>query len=199
MELHVKKGKHLYRTPSSNTEAGIFGNFYSTKEVAKKYISGKSLAFEGSLNKVYTFKVRHSLKLLDLSDIKSFEFLDKKFKDTNYYTEFQQFTGYGLKTLHLIYTFKDPSKKSLDACYYRNKKKYEPVICDYLEDLDNPNDYLHMKLAKQICTFGYDGYYIPTKYLYANFFNMYSESELDPYFDTEYFICEPKSSLELIV
>jgi len=36
MELHLKKGKFLYRTPSSNTESGIFGNFYSTKEVAKK-------------------------------------------------------------------------------------------------------------------------------------------------------------------
>jgi hypothetical protein len=193
MELRVKVGKPLFRTPSSNTKAGIFGHFYSVRSIAEYYKNGSEDAFKDASNKVYRFETIKPLKLLDLTFIKSFEFLDKNFKDKPFYEQFQKFTGYGLKTLHIRYKFKDKTK-NFDRCVYTNKKKYEPVICDYLEDPEDPNNYLHLKLAKEICKLGFDGYFMPEKYLWANTY--YYQPDKDLYFWKEFFICDPTEVLK---
>jgi len=190
MELNVKVGKLLFRSPSSNTKSGIFGNFYSTKKVAKGYINGVNVVEgENEVKKVYKFKIIKTLKLLDFSSIKTFEFLDTKFKEKPFYEQFQKFTGYGLTTLHIRYKFKDKTK-DFDRCVYKNKNKYEPRICDYLEDPSNPSNYLHKKLALEICKLGYDGYYMPEKYIWAN---VITRTIL---FEKEFFICDPTEVLE---
>ena len=84
--------------------------------------------------------------------------------------------------------------KNFDRCVYTNKKKYEPVICDYLEDPEDPNNYLHLKLAKEICKLGFDGYFMPEKYIWANTY--YYKPDEDVYFWKEFFICDPTEVLK---
>lgn len=182
MELEFRKGRVLYRTPSTLTETGIYGHFYSTKTIAAMYIE-----HFGTSQKIYKFKTKKSLKLIDFSDIKTFEYLDTVFKDTPIYETFQDFTGYGVITLHIR-----DKETGTDLCMYENKKAFEPMICDqvlhYVE-----GEYGHKSFGKELCKLGYDGYHMPDKWRSAVY-----DPDYELYFHKEYFICKPKESVEKI-
>jgi len=182
MELEFRKGRVLYRTPSSETDEGIYGNFYSVKSVAKMY-----LEHPNSVSKIYKFKTKKPLKLIDFSSIKTFEYLDKQFKNTPMYDTFQAFTGYGLRSLRI---WDNETKEEL--CVYKNKKALEPMICDQVLDTVE-GEYGHKTFGKELCKLGYDGYHMPETWQSAVY-----DVEYELYFHKEYFICTPKESLEKI-
>ena len=182
MELEFRKGRVLYRTPSSETDEGIYGHFYSTKKIAALYVEHFS-----TVSKIYKFKTKKTLKLIDFSDIKTFEYLDNLLKNTSLHRTFQTFTGYGLRSLHIY----DNETKE-DLCLYKNKKAFEPVICDQVLDYVE-GEYGHKSFGKELCKLGYDGYHMPGHWQSA----VYDE-EYELHFHKEYFICKPKDSLEKI-
>jgi len=183
MELEFRKGRVLYRTPSSETDEGIYGHFYSIKSVAGMYVEH----FKGSSSKIYKFKTKKTLKLVDFSDIKTFEYLDKHFKNTPIYETFQAFTGYGLRSLRIW-----DKETDEELCVYKNKKALEPMICDQVLDYVE-GEYGHKTFGKELCKLGYDGYHMPNNWQSAAY-----EPDYDLYFHKEYFICKPKDSLEKI-
>jgi hypothetical protein len=183
MELEFRKGRVLYRTPSSLTDEGIYGHFYSIKKVAAMYVEH----FKGSESKIYKFKTKKTLKLIDFSDIKTFEYLDKKLKNTSLHHIFQTFTGYGLRSLHIF-----DKESNEDFCLYKNKKAFEPMICDQVLDIVE-GEYGHKSFGKELCKLGYDGYHMPDHWQSAVY-----DPEYELYFHKEYFICKPKESVEKI-
>ena len=73
LQLKLKKGRILYRTPSSSTKEGIYGHYYSIKKVAKAYTKSPR-----NIDTIYKFKTKNTLNLLDFSNEESFKFLDSK-------------------------------------------------------------------------------------------------------------------------
>lgn len=177
--ISLRQGKVLYRTPSSNSEHGIYGNFFSSYEIAKLYIENKP----GS-KKVVKFKSTQNLKLLNFGDINTFKYLDKTLKG-KVHEMFQQWSGYGLTELSLY----DYKKREL--CLYDKKAKTTPIICDQLLDTLE-GEYGHKTLGKEFCKLGFDGYYLPEKYIRARDFQLLDEDVL---FHKEYFICNSKEKL----
>jgi hypothetical protein len=171
MELQFRKGRVLYRTPSSQTETGIFGNYYSIKSVAQLY--------QGKKKETYKFRTKETLKLLDFSHEESFKFLDSKLTG-DLHSAFQQFTGYGIKELHIF----DGETKE-DLCIYKNKAKYAIQLCPYTPAL-NKKEFGNKTVSKELCKLGYDGYHMPEIYLDAQL------SDDDLTYHKEYFICNPK-------
>jgi hypothetical protein len=174
MELQFRKGRVLYRTPSSETEPGIFGNYYSIKSVAQLYQKRKD-----AVKETYKFKTKETLKLLDFSNMESFKFLDSKLKG-DLHKGFQMFTGYGIKELHIYNT-----ETKQDLCVYKNKAKYAIQLCPYTPQI-NSKEFGNKTISKELCKLGYDGYYMPEIYLDAQL------SDDDLTYHKEYFICDPK-------
>ncbi len=173
MELQVKKGRILYRTPSSTEKEGIYGHYYSIKKVAKLYTKSPR-----NLDKIYKFKTKKTLKLLDFSFKESFEFLDSKLEG-KLHEAFQMFTGYGIKELHI---FDTKTKDTL--CVYKNKPKDGIRLCPYTPALKH-DEFGNKTLSKALCNLGYDGYYMPEMYLDAG------DSEKEFKYHKEFFICDP--------
>jgi hypothetical protein len=173
LQLNLKKGKILYRTPSSLENEGIFGHYYSTKQIASLYKTPEKTS-------IYKFKTKKILKLLDFSNKDSFKFLDSKLKG-KLHTAFQTFTGYGIKELHIVDT-----ELNEDLCIYKNKPKYTIQLCPYTPAL-NSKEFGNKTLSKELCKLGYDGYYMPQIYLDAQV------TDEDYVYHEEYFICDPKN------
>ena len=174
MELQLKKGRILYRTPSSSEKEGIYGHYYSIKKIAKLYTKSPK-----NLNKVYKFKTLNKLKLIDFSHKETFEFLDSKLEG-KLHEAFQMFTGYGIKELHIY-----DSKTKDTLCVYKNKPKHEIKLCPYTPALKE-EEFGNKTLSKALCSLGYDGYYMPQIYLDAG-------SENDFNYHKEFFICDPEN------
>jgi hypothetical protein len=172
LQLNLKKGKILYRTPSSLSKEGIFGHYYSTKQVASLYKTPEK--------NIYKFKTNKILKLLDFSNKDSFKFLDSKLKG-KLHTAFQTFTGYGIKELHIV-----DKELNEDLCIYKNKPKFSIQLCPYTPAL-NSKEFGNKTLSKELCKLGYDGYYMPQIYLDAQV------TDEDLVYHEEYFICDPKN------
>jgi hypothetical protein len=173
MELQLKKGRILFRTPSSSEKEGIYGHYYSIKKVAKLYTKSNR-----NLDKIYKFKVLKPLKLLDFSKKESFEFLDSKLEG-KLHEAFQTFTGYGIKELHIYETNTNDT-----LCVYKNKPKHEIKLCPYTPALKQ-DEFGNKTLSKALCSMGYDGYYMPEIYLDAR------DSQEEYLYHKEFFICNP--------
>jgi hypothetical protein len=182
--LTLRKNKVLYRTPSGELESQIFGNWYSKKSVARLYIGMFSDA-----KYVNKFKTTEELKLLDFTDIKTFEFLDKNLTG-EHHKVFQQFTGYGLNELRIAFTNKKTGKEFVQ-CIYKNKPLHEIMICPEPDSV-NGGEPGHLSLSKKICSFGFDGYFMPDKYMIPR------DQKEKITFHQEIFLCKPKNVLKLV-
>jgi len=173
LQLKLKKGRILYRTPSSSTKEGIYGHYYSIKKVAKAYTKSPR-----NIDTIYKFKTKNTLNLLDFSNEESFKFLDSKLEG-DLHKAFQIFTGYGIKELHVVV------KESNDTlCIYKNKPKHTIQIYPYTPALKE-DEFGNKTLAKALCSMGFDGYHMPGKYSDAR--------QVDPKYHEEYFICDPEN------
>ena len=172
LKLKLKKGRILYRTPSEEDTKGK-GHYYSIKKIAKAYTKSPRNA-----DKVNKFKTKTILNLLDFSHKESFEFLDSKLEG-DLHKAFQTFTGYGIHELHIY------SKESNDTlCVYKNKPKHTIQLCPYTPALKE-DEFGNKTLSKALCLMGFDGYYMPEKYLDAR--------QIDSNYHQEYFICDPQN------
>lgn len=190
--LSFRKGRLLYRGPPSDRQKDIFGYYFSVDDLACWHADSR---YNG---KIYKFKTKQSLKLVDFSETKTFEYLYNTLKDKNLEL-FKIATGYGLTQLY-------HHGKEEVYCYYKNKPKFEPRLCLVGQHEEGDIDYTNLKFMKLICKLGYDGIRMPSKYIEQHprdkktfdavyrFFNKHEES----IYNEDYFICNSKDVLEVI-
>jgi hypothetical protein len=149
-------------------------------------------------DKIYKFKTKKALKLVDFSNIKTFEYLYNNLKGEDLEL-FKFATGYGLTQLY-------HHDKTYVYCYYKNKPKFEPKLCIVGFQNESDTDYINLKFMKLICNLGYDGIRMPSKYVFQGtrekrnldwiyrFFNKHPEYQ----YDEDYFLCNSKDVMEII-
>jgi hypothetical protein len=190
--LTFRKGRILYRSPQSERKSHIFGHYFSVDDLACAYA-------ESYNSKIYKFKTKNTLRLIDFSELKTFEYMYNNLKGDDLEL-FMFTTGYGL-------TYLTNEDKNDVCCYYKNKPKFQPKLCIIGQHKKDDVDYINLKFMKMICKLGYDGIRMPSKYvfqacrerlMFGDFLIKYFKTHPEHQYDEDYFLCKSEDHLEII-
>jgi hypothetical protein len=184
--LSFRKGRVLYRGVNSDRDKDVFGYYFSINDLACIYTD----------NKIYKFKTKKALKLVDFSKIKTFEYLYKNLKGEDLEI-FKFATGYGLTELY-------KEADGMVYCYYKNKPKFKPSLCVVGFFNDSDTEYINLKFMKLVCKLGYDGVRMSgqqeqvqrSKKTLDAVYRIFKQNEESEY-NEDYFLCNAKDVLEI--